>query len=108
MPSVDPNPKKKGKYLGLHIQKKEKLALDLALYDGQNNLESSDGNNGRNEMIMNDIEDKARELKSILAKNYAFCIAMVYPGVCALEKDFVGKSGLGITTRVIALLVFTC
>jgi hypothetical protein len=47
-----------------------KLAVNLALDDGEYNLESSDDKNGENEMIMNDIEDKSRELKAILAKRY--------------------------------------
>ncbi|PLW22571.1 hypothetical protein PCASD_05676 [Puccinia coronata f. sp. avenae] len=47
-----------------------KLAVNLALHDGEYNLKSSDDENGENEMIMNDIEDKSRELEAILAKRY--------------------------------------
>jgi hypothetical protein len=48
----------------------EKLAANLALDDGEYDLESSDDEFGENGMIMNDIEDKAREIKAILAKRY--------------------------------------
>ena len=47
-----------------------KLAVNMALDDREYDLESSDDKNGENEMIMNDIKDKARELKKILAKRY--------------------------------------
>jgi hypothetical protein len=47
-----------------------KLAVNLALDDGEYDLKSLDDENGENEMIMNDIEDKSRELKAILAKQY--------------------------------------